>query len=163
MTALETIQYRPPCAFRWSPSCPIHPPSLPHVFGWLLCLFIDWGPPKTTTNFVFLIFCPLIRQLKRCDSVHPHLQCPAILFTRLYSVGCADSRLVVVSPHPLEAIENQGPVALSFFIFSFALFNPRKRRVNILPHTFRPVASPLQLPPPPPTPLLGWLLVVLIE
>ncbi len=60
LTAIKTIQYRPPCAFCWVPSCPIHPPSLPCVFGWLLCLFVDWGPPKTTTNFVFLIFLPPI-------------------------------------------------------------------------------------------------------
>ncbi len=56
LTALETIQYRPPCTFRWFSSCRIHPPLLPHVFGWLLCLFLDWGPPKTTTKFVFLFF-----------------------------------------------------------------------------------------------------------
>jgi hypothetical protein len=37
---------------------------------------------------------------------------------------------------------------LSLFLFFVALFDPRKRRVNVLPHTFRPVASPLQLPPP---------------
>ena len=58
LIALKTIQYRPPRAFRWFPSCPIHPPSLPRVFGWLLCLFIDWGPPKTTTKFVILFFSP---------------------------------------------------------------------------------------------------------
>jgi hypothetical protein len=62
LIALETIQYRPPRAFRWFPSCPIHPPSLPRVFGWLLCLFIDWGPHKTTTKFDFLHFCSLIWQ-----------------------------------------------------------------------------------------------------
>ena len=61
LTALETIQYRPLCAFRWLPSCPIHPLSLPRVFSLLLCLFINWGPPKTTTKFVILFFCPLIR------------------------------------------------------------------------------------------------------
>jgi hypothetical protein len=37
---------------------------------------------------------------------------------------------------------------LSLFYFFIALFDPRKRRVNVLPHTFRPVASPLHLPPP---------------
>ena len=37
---------------------------------------------------------------------------------------------------------------LYLFYFFIALFDPRKRRVNVLPHTFRPVASPLHLPPP---------------
>ena len=60
LTALQTIQYRPPCAFHWFPSCPIHPPSPLRLFGWLLCLFINWGLPKTTTKFVFLIFLPPI-------------------------------------------------------------------------------------------------------
>ncbi len=88
-TALETIKYCPPCAFHWFPACHIHPPSLPRVFGWLLCLLVDWGPPKTTTKFV----------------------------PRIYSVDWADSQLVDISPHPLEAIENQGPEALPLFIF----------------------------------------------
>jgi hypothetical protein len=107
----------------------------PRVFGWLLRLFIDWGPPKTTTKFDFLIFCPLFWWPKRCTSVLPHRQ------------DWADSQLVVASPHPLEAIENQGPVALvSVFIFHCSLFDPPKWQANVLSHTFRPVASPLQCP-----------------
>ena len=37
---------------------------------------------------------------------------------------CYDSWLVVVSPHPLEAIETQDPVALSMFIFSSLYLTP---------------------------------------
>jgi hypothetical protein len=119
LTAPETIQYCPPCAFCWLPSCPIHPPSLPRVFGWLSCLFLDWGPPKTTSNFGFLIFLPLN------STVETMQQCPPPSSTsctpspqKLYSFDCADSRLVVVSLHPLEAIESQGPIALSVVIFT---------------------------------------------
>ena len=124
LTALETIQYRPPCAFRWLPSCPIHPPSLPRVFGWLLCLFIDWGQPKTTTNFVFLIFLPQIRWPKRLHGVLPYRHRPALRLSQVYSNDRAAFRLVVASLHPLEAIENRGPVALSVFVFTSLYSTP---------------------------------------
>ncbi len=105
LTALKTIQYRPPCTFHWSAILSIHTPLLPGVFGWLLCLFLDWGPPKTTTNFVCLLFLLLN------STVETILSLP-----RLYSFDWAVSWLVVVSPHPLEAIESQGPIALSIFL-----------------------------------------------
>ena len=63
-------------------------------------------------------------------------------------IKCVTTLGWLLCPRPsTEAIETQGPVALSIFIFFVALFDPPKRWVNILPHTFRPVASPLQLPP----------------
>ena len=163
LTALETIQYRPPCAFCWLPSCPIHPPLLPCVFGWLLCLFVDWGPPKTTTNFVFLIFCPLFRWPNRCASVLLHRQRPALPFTTLYSVDCANSWLVVVSPHPLEAIKNRGPVTLSLFLFFRRSIRPPQMTGKRPPPHVPPsrVASPTSHPPP--TSLFGWLLRSFIE
>ena len=40
---------------------------------------------------------------------------------------------------------NSRPRSSIYVHFFVALFDPRKQRVNILPHTFRPVASPLQL------------------
>jgi hypothetical protein len=43
---------------------------------------------------------------------------------RLYSLDWADSWLVVVSPHLLEAIKSQGPIALSIFIFSTLYSTP---------------------------------------
>ena len=122
LTALETIQYRPPCAFRWSPSCPIHPPSLPRVFGWLLCLFIDWGPPKTTTKFVFL-FLPLnltvetMRQRPSpsstsCDPFHQ------TILRRLcrLSVGCC-------VPPSTGSDRKSRPLRSLFFIFMSLYLN----------------------------------------
>ncbi len=43
--------------------------------------------------------------------------------------------------------QNSRPRRSLYFYFFIALFDPRKQRVNVLPHTFHPVASPLQLPP----------------
>ena len=40
------------------------------------------------------------------------------------------------------------PQSSIYFYFFVPLFDPPKRRVNVLPHTFRPVASPLQHPIP---------------
>jgi hypothetical protein len=155
-------QYHTPCAFCWLSSCPIHPPSLPRVFGWLLCLVLNWGPPKTTTNFGFLIFCPLIQQQKQCNSILPHHQRPALPLPRLYSFDCANSWLVVVSLHPLEAIENQGPVALSVLIFSSLYSTTPNDGQTSSPHVPPGrVASPTSHPPP--TSLLGWLLRSFIE
>ena len=86
-----------------------------------------------------------------------------ILFTRLYSVDCAESRLVVVSPHPVEAIENLvGPVALSI------LFLHR----SIRPPQMMGKRPPLHVPPcriaslsfhPPPKQSFGWLLCFFFE
>ena len=41
---------------------------------------------------------------------------------QLYNIAKADCWLVVASPHQAEAIETQGPVALSILIFSVARF-----------------------------------------
>ncbi len=125
LTALETIQYHPPCAFRWPPSCPIHPPSLPHVFGWLLCLFIDWGPPKTTTKFVILFFSlnSTVETMRKrpppssmsCDSFHQ------TIFRRLcrLSVGCC------VSPSTGSHRKSRPRRSLFFYLY-VALFDPPK-------------------------------------
>ena len=124
LTALETIQYRPPCAFCWLPSCPIHPPSLPCVFGWLLCLFVDWGPPKTTTNFVFLIFLPPISMAESMRQRPPpsSTSCAPFhqtIFRRLcrLSVGCC------VSPSTGSNRKSRPRNSLSIFIFS-SLYSP---------------------------------------
>ena len=49
-------------------------------------------------------------------------------------------------PPSSRAIEIPGPIALSIYICFAALFDPPKRRVSVLPHTFRLVEFPLQRP-----------------
>ena len=66
--------------------------------------------------------------------------------TLLYPIVVADFWLVVVSPHPLEAIETHGPNSFSYLFFCHST-RRLKQRVNILPHTFHLVASHLKLPP----------------
>ena len=95
--------YRIPLQFLWR-KC-----------GWLLCAIIDWWPPNAAINFVLFIFCPLTRRPKRCDSVLPRRDRPASRLPQLYHIASADFRLIVASPHPTEAIETQGSVALSIF------------------------------------------------
>jgi hypothetical protein len=63
-------------------------------------------------NFVFLFFLLNL-------TVETILPLPG-----LYSFDWADSQLVVVSPHLLEAIESQGPVAFSIFIFLTLYLTP---------------------------------------
>ncbi len=66
-----------------------------------------------------LIFLPLNSTVETMRQRPPPSSTSCDRFQKtIYSVNCADSRLVVVSPHPLEAIKNQGPVALSVFIFT---------------------------------------------
>ncbi len=142
------IQYSPPCAFRWFPACHIHPPSLPRVFRWLLWLLVDWGPPKTTTKFVFLIFLPLNSTVETMRQRPPPslTSCtpsPQNIFRRLgrLSVGW-------YIPPSTGSHRKSRPRSSIYFYFFVPLFDPPKRRVNVLPHTFRPVASPLQHPIP---------------
>jgi hypothetical protein len=117
-TAPRMIKYRPPCVPRRSRVLSYPSPVAPACIWLLLCEIVDWRPPKATTNFVLFIFCPLIRWQKRCDSVLLHRHRPALPLPQLYPIAWADIRLVVVSPHSLEAIESQGPVAPSIFISS---------------------------------------------
>jgi len=126
LTALETIQYRPPCAFRWLPSCPIHPPSLPRVFGWLLCSFIAWWQPKATTNFVFLIFLPLNSTVETMRQRPPpsSMSCNPFhqtMFHRLCRllVGCC------ISPSTGSHQKSRPRRSLCFY-FYVALFDPPK-------------------------------------
>ncbi len=72
------------------------------------------------------------------------------------SVGCC-------VPPSTEGHLNPRPHPSLYFHFSVALFDPPKRRVNVLPHTFSPVVSPYQFPHLPPTLSFGWLLSMLIE
>ena len=123
-TAPRTIKYRPPCVPRRSHVLYYPSPVAFALFGWLLCAIIDWQPPKATTKFGFLIFYPPIRWPKRCDSVLPHRDRLASRIPQLYNIAYADLRLVVASPHQLEAIKTYGPVALSILTFSIALFDP---------------------------------------
>jgi hypothetical protein len=67
-----------------------------------------------------------------------------------FSVGCC-------VPQLNKSHRNQRPHRPLYFSF----FRPSSRRLkrwtNVLPHAFRPFESPLQSPPPPPTPSFGWL------
>ncbi len=117
-----------------------------HVFGLLLCLFLNWGPHKTTTNFVFLIFLPLDSTVEMMWQHPPptSMSCtpsPQNIFHRLgwLSVGCG------VSPSTGSNWKSRPRRSLYFYFF-IALFDPPKWRANVLPHMFRLVSLPLQHP-----------------
>jgi hypothetical protein len=73
----------------------------------------------------------------------PHRNRPACRLSQLYPIVVADFWLVVAFPHPEEAIETDGAIALSFLFFRRSIRRP-KRRVNVLYHMFSPAASPLK-------------------
>jgi hypothetical protein len=61
LTALETIQYRPPCAFRWFPVVSI--PRRSRVYSVDCCVYLSIGGRlRPRRNLYFLFFGPLIRQ-----------------------------------------------------------------------------------------------------
>jgi hypothetical protein len=78
----------------------------------LLSEIVVWWPPKAST--IFLFFCHLIQQPKQRDGVLPHRH--RLRAISPYPIALARFQLVVVFPHPLEAIETQGPVAISILI-----------------------------------------------
>ena len=91
-----------------------------------------------------------------------HVPSRSRAFSCVFSAARTNFWLVVVSPHPLEAIENQGPVALSFLFL----------RRSIRPPQMMGKRPPLHVPPcriasptshPPPKSSFGWLLRSFIE
>ncbi len=80
------------------------------------------GRLKARQILFYLFFCAKFWWLKRLDSVLPYRHRPARCLSILYPNVKAAFRLVVVSSHPEKAIENQGPIALSIFIFFVAPF-----------------------------------------
>ena len=52
---------------------------------------------------------------------------------------------------------NHRPHRPLYFYFFRPSIRHQKRWANVLPHALRPFESPLQSPPPPPTPSFGWL------
>jgi hypothetical protein len=103
--APRTIEYHSPCVPRRSRILSYPPPSIKHKFGWLLRAVVDWRPPKATTNFVILIFCPEFRWPKRLNSILPYRRRPAHHLSVLYCNVTAAFWLVVVYSHPANAIE----------------------------------------------------------
>ena len=107
----------------------------------------DWRPPKAMTNFGLFIFLPEIRWPERLDGVVPYRHRPARRLSQVYANDTADFWLVVAFSYAAGAIELRGPVALSICFICRSIRRP-KRWVHVLPHAFRPFASPLQRPPP---------------
>jgi hypothetical protein len=67
-----------------------------------------------------------------------------------FSVGCC-------VPQLNRSHRNRRPHRPLFFNFFRRSIRHLIRWTNVLPHAFRPFESPLQSPPPPPTPSFGWL------
>ncbi len=122
----------------------------------------DWRPPKATTNFGIFIFLPEIRWLERLDGVLSYCRRPARRLSQEYTNDMADFRLVVVSSHPEGAIELQGPIALSIFIFLPLYLRPKTMGTHPPPRV-PPVRIASPTPPPPSAPSFGWLLHISIE
>jgi hypothetical protein len=104
----------------------------------------------------FIYFCPIIRWPKRCGSSLPYRHRTARRLPKIYSIISADFRLVVASAHLAEAIEIQGPIALS--IFFSTLKSPPITTHKRPPHTFLPGRVSYQTPPLPTTPSFCSLL-----
>ena len=86
----------------------------------------------------------------------PHRRRPARRLPKTYSIISDDFWLVVASAHLAEAIEIQGPVALS--IFFSTLKSPPITTHKRPPHTFLPGRVSYRTPPLPMTPSFCSLL-----
>ncbi len=69
------------------------------------------------TNFGLFFFLPEIRWPEKLDGVVPYRHRPARRLSQVYANDAAEFRLVVASSYAAGAIESQGPIALSIFIF----------------------------------------------
>jgi hypothetical protein len=80
------------------------------------------GGDIPTTNFVILIFAPKSVGTNDATASSPIVIALCAILPKRYPIISAHFWLVVASPHPAEAIEIQGPVALSLSNFSDAQF-----------------------------------------
>jgi hypothetical protein len=90
----------------------------------LLCEVVDWWPPKATTNFAFLFFCPKSDGQKDFMASSPiAIALRAVSPKYILTIGPLSVGCCVLPSHPAGAIEIQGPIALAIFI-SFSLYSP---------------------------------------
>ena len=98
----------------------------------------------------YLFVCPLTRWTKGCGIVLPHCDHPARSLSNYIPSLRSTFGWLLHPPIQWKPSKLKVPL-LSLFLIFVAAFDPPKQWVNVLPHMFLLVTSPL--PCPPPTPL----------
>ena len=147
LTAPRTIEYCPPCIPRRSRVLSYPYPVVPASNSVGCCVSWSIGGRLNRDEFCFIYFLPPTSMAEKMRQRPPPSSSPCApshltishRFGR-FLVGCC------VSPSTVSHRNSWRRRPLYFNFFCRSIRRP-KRRVNVLPHTFRPFASLLQRPP----------------